>query len=530
MIKPICTITLALIVASCSQFRPQHEMSDNHIKPNALPSSGNIPSLVKQAPILPTPEPENIESTHTVVVSDVPVKDLLFAIAREANLNLDIDQDITNKITINAIDKPLSSILARISDLVDLRYSINNGVLSIKRDMPYLRNYAVDYLNMIRSSSSVTSVSTQISATGQGGGETGEASSEENNNSRTEVTNSSENDFWSTLSTNIGMIIESDNSENSESNDIIVNRESGIVAVRATERQHVEIQRFIDNVQNSAQRQVLIEATIAEVKLSDRYQAGIDWSLLQNGTDDGIELVQTATNASLIANPALSLTLTDNDFGGNILRSTLRSLETFGDVSVMSSPKVMAMNNQTALLKVVDNLVYFTVDVNIDNGEEGSQPIIAYETTVNTVPVGFVMSVTPYINRYGSVTLNVRPTISRVIGQQQDPNPDLARLDVINEIPIIQVREVESVLKVNSGDVAVIGGLMQDEISKNTSGVPILSRVPMVGSLFRYDDDKSDKTELVIFIKPVVIDKPSNVNEVNDYQRLLPKLSQAKPL
>ncbi len=514
-----------LLIVSCSQLRPEHEFSDGHLQPSDETPSF-IPDIVKQQPVLPPPQPEIIESTHTVVVSDVPVKELLFAIAREADLNVDIDQNINETITLNAIDQPLSSILTRISELASLRYSINDQVLSIKKDVPYLKNYVIDYLNMTRSSKSTTSVSTQISATGQGAGQ--ESSGDENNNSKTEVNNSSDNNFWDTLANNIAAIIGDTITDEKGSPNIIINKESGIAAVRATERQHAEVQKFIDEVQNSTQRQVLIEATIAEVKLSDRYQAGIDWSLLQEQAGSGVDITQSVTDTNLISNPAISLILTDTNVGSNILQATLRSLETFGDVSVMSSPKVMAMNNQTALLKVVDNLVYFTVEVTVDNGETGQAPITTYETSVNTVPVGFVMSVTPYINQYGSVTLNVRPTISRVIDQRQDPNPDLARFNVVSEIPVIQVREVESVLKINNGDIAVIGGLMQDEISKNSSGIPILSKVPMLGSLFRYDNDQSDKTELVIFIKPVVISNPNNMNQISNYQRLLPKLSQPK--
>jgi MSHA biogenesis protein MshL len=146
-----------------------------------------------------------------------------------------------------------------------------------------------------------------------------------------------------------------------------------------------------------------------------------------------------------------------------------------------------------------------------------------YETKINTVPVGFVMSVTPYINDKDSVTLNVRPTISRVIRQMRDPNPDLAKFNVINEIPVIQVREVESVLKINSGDVAIIGGLMQDEVNDTKRGIPILSKLPVLGSLFRYDDDNTVKTELVIFIKPIVVKHASLSGDLKDYKQYLPE-------
>jgi len=184
----------------------------------------------------------------------------------------------------------------------------------------------------------------------------------------------------------------------------------------------------------------------------------------------------------------------------------------------------MAMNNQTAVLKVVDNLIYFTVEVNIDNASQnvGSGRLVTFETDVNTVPVGFVMSVTPFIGADDMVTLNVRPTISRVIDFVTDPNPALAAEDVISQIPVIQAREVESVLKVPSGSIAVIGGLMQDQVKKTSTGVPLLGRLPFIGPAFRYDENETSKTELVIFIRPRIIKNASIDGDLSDFRRYLP--------
>ncbi|MFN3238446.1 MAG: pilus (MSHA type) biogenesis protein MshL [Pseudomonadales bacterium] len=473
----------------------------------------SIPSLVSVTASVPEPDIEFNESTHTVVVYEVPVAELLFSLARDSELNLDIDPGINSTVSLNAIEQPLTSILNRIAEVADIRYDISGDVLRVRQDLPFIRSYAVDYLNIARSSVGSVAVSTQISSTGQGAGSD---SSSENagNSSDTLVRNIAENAFWETLENNIGRIInrqiDSEGSDD-ENPDIIVNSESGTLAVRATEREHADIARFLNQVQSSTQRQVMIEATIAEVNLSDTYQAGIDWNLVSPTGTSSVTVDQTLTDIELPSAPNFfNLTLSDlNIGGGNTLQATLSALETFGDVSVMSSPKVMAMNNQTALLKVVDNLVYFTVEVNIDNtgGAVGGGTVTTFETEVNTVPVGFVMSVTPFINETGEVTLNVRPTISRVINFVQDPNPTLAQANVVSQIPVIQVREVESILQVNSGEVAVIGGLMQDEIKNNSRSVPVLSHMPLVGKAFNYDNNETSKTELVIFLRPTVIHK-----------------------
>lgn len=477
-----------------------------------------IPDPVKAAMTLPVPEPEARDSIHTVVVNDVPLRELLFSLAQDANLNLDLDSKTQGKVTLNAIEQPLELILDRIASHNNLRYSIRNDVLTVKLDTPFIRNYAVDYLNISRNSVAQVSVSTQISATGQGAGAE-DSSGNGDNNSSTLVQNTTQQNFWETLYQNIATLLGSQGQDEGAHPDILMNKEAGIIGVRASSRQHKEIQFLIDQVQNSSQRQVLIEATIAEVKLSDRYQAGIDWSKISQDASDTLSINQSLTDIALFDRPSFNFTVSEVDSDGDTLQGTLSALETFGDVRVMSSPKIMAMNNQTALLKVVDNLVYFTVDVNIDEGSTTEGRLFTFESEIHTVPVGFVMGVTPFVSEAGEVTLNVRPTISRVIGQQRDPNPALAEANVVSEIPIIQVREVESILKVNSGDIAVIGGLMQDEIDNNTRGVPGLSKIPYLGSLFKYKDDNKEKTELVIFIKPVVIKHASLDKDLKDYQR-----------
>jgi MSHA type pilus biogenesis protein MshL len=466
-----------------------------------------------------------------VVVYDVPVRELLFSLARDSNLNLDIDPDIATNITLNAVDQPLIPLLDRITDYSDLRYDLRGNLLRVSRDTPYLLNYHVDSLNMSRSSTGSVRTATQIEATGQGIGEGGGSGSEGGNGSGTSVSISSDYDFWGSLYGNLNNILSDGLAADTAAADadnpnIVMNRESGIIGIRATRRQHGDVQRFIDSVEHSTDKQVLIEATIAEVVLSDSYQAGIDWSYLSEEGTSGINLGQSLVDTALKAPPNFVFNVT-NINGGDVLSATLTALETFGDVSVMSSPKVMAMNNQTAVLKVVDNLVYFTIQVNIESGDSlGEGRLTTYETDLHTVPVGIVMTVTPFIDDEDEVILNVRPTISRVIDYVQDPNPALAAEDVVSEIPVIQVREVESVLRISSGDVAVIGGLMQDKVQRNSNGIPILGTLPFIGSAFRYDDDASEKTELVIFIQPRVTNNASLEGELKDYQRYLPQTTQ----
>lgn len=538
MMSRLPVVFLFLVLAGCTlNPLPEPTLSEGHLRAERdasdMPPRGNIPAPVTVTVPLPEPEALADETVHTVVVYDVPVRELLFTLARDADLNLDVDPGIDALISINAIEQPLTALLDRIADNANLRYEIRGKVLRVQRDVPVLRNYSVDYLNMVRSSTGSVAVSTQISSTGGSVGGTESSSGGSGNSSDTVVRSTTEHAFWRTLEDNIDRILNRQGdvagSTGVGSNpDIIVNSESGTLTVRATARQHEDIQQFLNTVQLSTQRQVLIEATIAEVILNDTYQAGIDWTLINSDPDIAVTTTQTLTDIALSTPPVFSIALENIDSDGNQLQATLRALETFGDVSIMSSPKVMAMNNQTALLKVVDNLIYFTVEVNIDSssGVVGGGTLTTFETEVNTVPVGFVMSVTPYISEASEVILNVRPTISRVINYVQDPNPALADANVVSEIPVIQVREVESILKVGSGNIAVIGGLMQDEVKRADRRVPFLQRLPGVGRVFRYDDNETSKSELVIFLKPTVIENASITGELSEFGRYLPARAQ----
>jgi MSHA biogenesis protein MshL len=185
----------------------------------------------------------------------------------------------------------------------------------------------------------------------------------------------------------------------------------------------------------------------------------------------------------------------------------------------------MTLNNQTAVLKVVQNFVYFEVDVEppVVSGS-GAATAAAVETTAKTVPVGLVMTVTPQINENDAVTLNVRPTISSVIDTVQDPNPELFTGGLLNRqlqnlVPVIQVREMESVLQINNGQIGVLGGLMQDAVEQVTNSIPLLSDIPLLGdSLFRSHSNQYDKSELVIFLRPLVIRNPSLEGDLAGYR------------
>ena len=184
----------------------------------------------------------------------------------------------------------------------------------------------------------------------------------------------------------------------------------------------------------------------------------------------------------------------------------------------------MALNNQTSILKVVDNVIYFITDIEEKEGNDNNQASTTVDTTINTVPVGFVMNVTPFITENNEVILNIRPSISRILRFVSPPAIVIPGTNIPIEqadVPEIQVREMESVMRVASGSTAVLGGLMQDSASSNDAGVPGLHDVEDIGILFGAKERSFDKTELVIFLRPRVIDNASIDSSLRDFQKFL---------
>jgi general secretion pathway protein D len=374
-----------------------------------------------------------------------------------------------------------------------------------------VRLYRVDYLNMSRQTTSNVGIETQLGAAGDEGGSSGGSSAI--------VTNSSSNDFWASLEANIEALSQI----NGVDGQVISNRESGTISVFTSSAGHESVQRFIDAVVGSARRQVLIEATVVEVRLNDEFQAGVDWTRIAEG--DGWSIGQnllstTTTLPALAVGPVTALSYFNSN-STRTISAAIRALDTFGDVSVMSSPKIMALNNQTSILKVADNIVYFEIDSTSNVAGDSGVVTNTFNTTAKTVPVGFVMNVTPFITQDGEVLLNIRPTITRILQFVQDPNPALAELDIPNLVPEIQVREMESVLRVTSGSTAVLGGLMTDAAQKTDSGLPGLHDIDGIGIAFGTKTREFVKTELVIFLRPRIIEDASLDTSLQDFKRFL---------
>ena len=546
---------LAGLLSACAQ--APVKPAESHIGAGEPRPEGSIPPPVQMAPVLPRPKPSVRPETYSVVVSNVRVQELLFALARDARLNVDISPDITGTVTLNAIDQTLPQLLSRIGRQVDLRWEIDGQTLIVMRDTPFLRAYKIDYLSAARN---VTMKSTASTLFGGGTGAAA-ASGPAATGATATIDVKAENNLWESIVQNVKEILRETDKilpaaataaaipaqppvtpgagqsatapgpaappapTYQEAASVIANRESGVLYVRATSKQQERVQEFLDQVMAGAKRQVLVEATVAEVQLRNEYQRGIDWQRLPSGPT-GFTFRQPAIAPPTGFNPnpfLIGYVSTANNFS-----VTLKLLEQFGDVRVLSSPKLSVMNNQTAILRVTRDIIYFTITPSTQPitfagaGAGGITVNASFTTTPNIAAEGFMMAVLPQINETDGVVLNVRPTIRRQVGSARDPNPALQGAATQNDIPLFETREFDSILRLQSGETAVLAGLMQDQVENTDAGIPGLRSIPLIGEALSSRSDLTRKTELVIFLRASVIRDPSTDGDFRRFRDQLP--------
>jgi general secretion pathway protein D len=539
---------LASALAGCAQEPAKPSETHLGVELTPPPAAGVIPPPVQVAPVLPKPEPKPAPETYSVVVNGVPAQELLFALARDARINIDVHPGITGSVTLNAVDQTLPQLLERISRQVDMRYELSGQNLQVLPDTPYLHAYRIDFVTASRNLKMQSQTNTQFgggttSGAGAGGGGGGGGSTTGTGSTAT-VDVAANSQLWETLVQNIQDILGGGTPAKpaagaaaapgaQTSGNVIGNRESGVLLVRATSRQHAKVQEFLDSVMANVRRQVLIEATVAEVQLSNEYQRGIDWQRLRTGAtqtgrpgfntgQSGVEFNQLSSGTP--ANVDTNAFLLGGAIVSQNLNVAIKLLESFGNVRVLSSPKISVLNNQIALLRVTRDIVYFTIKpsttpVTVTGGIGGIVVPPSFETTPNVAAEGFMMSVLPQISEAETVVLNVRPTIRRKVEDAIDPNPALT---TPNLIPVFETREFDSMLRIQSGQTAVLGGLMQDSIENVEDTIPGVNKIPFFGKLFAQERKVTRKTELVIFLRVTVINDASMDGDYGRFRNLLP--------
>jgi len=496
------------------------------VQPQPIAEAPPIPDLV---PTLVAPVPPNTSGQQLVSISvteTVPVRSVLLELSRAAEVDLELDPAIQGGIIFTAHNKPFIEVVERISRMANLRYTFKNGVLNVELDRPYHRNYRVDQLAVARASSGQVDITTDVfSAVGGSGTGT--------NGSQASISQTGTSDFYAELERNIEQIlvnsapalqvndlqlasIESVAVQGAETDAATalappatvalfsVHRQGGLISAYATERQHRLIQDYLIELMEQVASQVLIEAKVLEVNLNDEFRSGIAW-------DSVARLLGGTVSAGMTAGASLFNAADDAfaaSYSGTDVDGIVALISQFGTTRTLANPRVAISNNQSAILKVAQNQVYFTIEIEDETTDFGTTQ--TFNSTLNTVPVGLVMVVQPSIDiATDTVTLSLRPTLSRVIGFVDDPAVSIASNNTVtSQVPVTEVREIDSVVSARSGEVIIMGGLMQEVASNRESGVPGFQDIPWLGNVFKSNDDSRDVVELVIFLRATIVPAP----------------------
>jgi MSHA biogenesis protein MshL len=507
-----------------------NESVSNNANQDSIPDSVTK-SLVPTIDLDTANVPEiNDEERFDISVNAVAADQFFLSLVDGTGYNMVIHPEVTGSITLNLRDVTIPDVLEAARDVYGYEFISTSYGFQVLPGRLRARIYQINYLNIERSGSSQTSVSTGSLTQGSTGtNEDGTTSS--SGSLSTEIrTEQTLNSFWGELQESVHAIVGS-----GDGRSVVVNPQSGVVVVRALPNELREVEAYLQATQLIVQRQVVLEAKFIEVRLNENYQSGINWGSLLKPGDNSITAANIGGGSVLVgesgtsgiagnsgnldpANFSAISGATAAAFGGVFslalnfgdFTAFIELLKTQGNVQVLSSPRVATMNNQKAIIKVGSD-EYFVTDVSSVNTTSGTATTVNPNVTLTPFFSGIALDVTPQISQEGDVTLHVHPSISEVVDQQKSVTVG----NVTQQLPLAlsTVRESDSIVRARSGQVIVIGGLMQETTNDQDAKTPFLGDLPGVGKLFNHKKQTSVKSELVILLKPVVVQSSDEWND-----------------
>jgi MSHA biogenesis protein MshL len=431
-----------------------------------------------------------------VQATDVPINRFFSDLGATQGVNILVDPGISGSLTLNMTSVTLDQVLTAVRDIYGYDYQRTDYGYRVLPNQIATRIYHLNYLNVARSGRSETTVS---------GGQIRQQDTAGNQSSSVATETSA--DFWQGMEITImGLLDRSDDRQ------VVVNAQSGILVVRATPREHEVVREFLDDAQLSLQRQVVIEAKVVEVTLSNEFRSGINWNtfaedLADTGTDLGGALNASALSGIANVGGVFSLNVQNGGFN-----SLLQLLQNQGDVQVLSSPRVSTVNNQKAVIKVGTD-EYFVTEVSSRNNTDDDTSTSTPEFTLAPFFSGIALDVTPQISADNNVILHVRPSVTEVVERTKVINAGGSTFDL--PLAYSSIRETDSIIRAASGQIVVIGGLLSQRQDTSATGFPGLSQMPWMRFLFGQNRESQEKSELVILLKPVVYDEETTRNDLD---------------
>ncbi|MET1255688.1 pilus (MSHA type) biogenesis protein MshL [Aliikangiella maris] len=520
--------TLALtscILAGCETFQPAQQEKNTLAKDTitqiqqeqraqAAPPVSHQEILNSLLPEVTQESLEPEEDRFDVSVKNIDARSFLLGLVDGTPYNLIVSPDINEKITLQLNNVTVLEVLRAVERIYPLIIEKDQTMLYVSSAETMTSVYPVDYLNLSRQGISRTSIAGQTVSGGKNDSNQSSSGNRSNNSdsstallNSSEITTETKANFWQELQNSLQLIVKDEEKAN-----VVVSPHAGIVVVRALPKTQRLVEEYLGITQANLDRQVILEAKIIEVVLSDSFQSGIDWTQM-NTVNDGASLKITQsgqvvqTEASEFPmNGIFSLLYQATSF-----QTAIDLLKTQGDVQILSSPRVSTVNNQKAVIKVGSD-EFFVTDVSTTT-VTGTSTATTPDVTLTPFFSGISLDVTPQINRQGDIVLHIHPVVSEVNDQKKTLT--LGQDQFTLPLALTNIRESDSIVRTSNQQVIVIGGLMQNQVQNKVTATPLLSDIPMLGELFKQNRESVVKSELVILLKASLVDKQFNFDEIS---------------
>jgi MSHA type pilus biogenesis protein MshL len=465
----------------------------------------------KKSPDKPTPTLDSKwnQKISVYTTNELPIGKIYKQLAQSLGLTLEfcsIPKDNHLELSIN--DQPFIQAIQTLCRLCEWRYEIiNSKTIIITPDVAYHKSYEVQFLNLLRQSHSVTTSNNDLSSTHQGKNDSGFGS----NVSTSQITNRTSNDFWEELKNNLEVLL--------DGHKFTIHKQAGLISIIAPHRQQKEVESYLKQLKKVSTTQVLIEAKIIEVHLKEEFKSGINWQTINKNKNF---LAQGNFGSTTHPTNMGSSSLEIMSMGGSYrnFQTVIQALEAFGSVRTLSNPRLSIMNNQSGILKVAQNQVYFKLNYDKHYGTLSNTESVNVSSSIQTIPIGLVLNVQPAVDfDQEEIILFLRPTISKLSNSVADPAVEiaLAKENSTNAnnhqqslVPVVEVREIESILRIKNNDLAIVGGLMEIKSQNSHHHIPGTNNIPIVQDLTGAKANHDSVVELVILLHVTIIDDDSS--------------------
>ncbi len=547
----LCLISVAVLTAGCTSYRHpepvqakdalRHAMTEQS-KAGALTS---VPKSVQSELLQLNRPPQAIsmpEPRLRIAAHDVDAVEFFGSLFKGSRYSVAVHPGVAGQISVELKDVTLTEVLAVVGDMYGFDVQRKGNVFHVYPAGLRTETIPVNYLMMSRRGLSRTSVST--------GGVTSNDNNSSNNNNFDNANGSTNNstsnrssngssgsdgngtrietdtnsDYWTDLRDTLQTLIGS-----GDGRAVITSPQAGLVTVRAYPKELKAVREFLNQSESHLKRQVVLEARILEVALNEGYEQGVDWSGLSASWDGnkGITGGGSLAPTQLPSTPNQIFSALGGGAGFKIsdgnFNVAVNLLKTQGDVNTLSSPRVTATNNQKAVIKVgTDEYFVTNASTTTVTSTGTAEPIVTPNVELTPFFSGIALDVTPQIDEEGKVLLHIHPSVIDTEEQKKIINVGTAKP---LELPLAKssIRESDTVVQANNGDIIVIGGLMKTDKQEIVSKVPLLGDIPWVGEAFTNRRESTKKVELVILLKPTVVEKDTWQNELQRSSELLDK-------